>query len=337
MCVSPIWLKRGIVGLAADCVPCGRCPECLEQKRKLITKKLMLEAKSHGNATFITLTFHDKYLPFVLGRPQYEPELDSIVQPAVPSLDISIIQRFFKRLRVSAKRHFRIDNLRIFYCGEYGSKFGRPHFHAIVFGLDLVNHSDTYLATTKHADGKDYPIFANRWLEKIWPFGFVTVDACTPRSMSYVAKYVTKKYEHNALDYNGKVKEFVRGSNFLGLRHVIKYAEEIFRDGTVMLDYGHGPVPVSLPSYYINKHIQSEANYMLTQLAFGVNAPWLLSPNFEPAFCDDSGSELKRRRKERMNAINLEILKGNVKRPMAHVRKAFVKAKWAKAKESDVL
>lgn len=73
-------------------------------------------------------------------------------------------------------------------CGEYGENYGRPHFHACVFGLDFpdrVIHSRT---------GSDHFIYRSEILEKLWPFGFSSVADFSFETAAYVARYVMKNY-----------------------------------------------------------------------------------------------------------------------------------------------
>jgi hypothetical protein len=76
---------------------------------------------------------------------------------------------FLKRLRsrVSPLR------FRFFGCGEYGERYGRPHYHVILFGLSQFDHSQV--------------------ISESWPLGFVRVDPISPRSIAYVCGYTVKK------------------------------------------------------------------------------------------------------------------------------------------------
>ena len=68
---------------------------------------------------FLTLTYADEHLP---------PN---------GSLVVADLQKFIKRLRKHyAKRNNGIK-LRYYACGEYGDRYGRPHYHAIICGLSL--------------------------------------------------------------------------------------------------------------------------------------------------------------------------------------------------------
>ena len=83
-----------------------------------------------------------------------------------------------KRLR----KHFSSRKIRFFHCGEYGEQFQRPHYHAIIFGLDFTDkvqcRENFYISPT---------------LAVLWPFGFHTIGSVTFESAAYVARYVVKK------------------------------------------------------------------------------------------------------------------------------------------------
>lgn len=88
--------KREIVfssGQAQSCIdlkiPCGTCLGCRLERSRQWAMRCMDEAQMHKDNSFVTLTFNDKNLP--LNR----------------SLDVSIFQRFMKRLRKE------VDPLRI--------------------------------------------------------------------------------------------------------------------------------------------------------------------------------------------------------------------------------
>jgi hypothetical protein len=87
------------------------------------------------------------------------------------------MQLFWKRLRESIQ-----TPIRYFSCGEYGSKNGRPHYHAICWGLP--NRAIRLSLARSHQTKS--PIF------KAWRNGFVTVRLPDIKNLRYVAKYTTK-------------------------------------------------------------------------------------------------------------------------------------------------
>lgn len=118
----------------------------------------------HENNCFLTLTYDDKHVPW-----------DG-------SLNKQHFQKFMKRLRF----HYRDRKIRYFHCGEYGKELHRPHYHALLFGLDF---DDKILWSQR--DG--IPTYVSETLAKLWPFGFSTVGRLTWETAAYCARYTTKK------------------------------------------------------------------------------------------------------------------------------------------------
>ena len=95
-------------------VPCGQCIGCRLERSRQWAVRCIHEAQLHKDNCFITLTYNDEHLP------------------SPPSLSVRDFQLFMKRLR---KRFGK--GIRFFHCGEYGEKYGRPHYHACLFGFDF--------------------------------------------------------------------------------------------------------------------------------------------------------------------------------------------------------
>lgn len=147
-------------------LPCGQCIGCRLKYSQEWAVRLMHENQMHEESCFITLTMNDEYL-------------NSRDNPY--SLDRSEFQRFMKRLR---KRYGK--KVRYFHCGEYGEKNSRPHYHAIIFGMDF---EDKELFQVRD----EIRLYTSETLAKLWPYGFVTIGEVTMESCAYVARYVTKK------------------------------------------------------------------------------------------------------------------------------------------------
>jgi hypothetical protein len=147
-------------------LPCGQCIGCRLKYSQEWAVRLMHENQMHSESCFITLTMNDEYL---------------LSRENPYSLDKSEYQRFMKRLR---KRYGK--QIRYFHCGEYGEKNKRPHYHAILFGVDF---DDKQLYTVRD----DIRLYKSKKLEELWPYGHSTIGEVTFESAAYVARYVTKK------------------------------------------------------------------------------------------------------------------------------------------------
>lgn len=154
------FLDSRFPGLSNLSLPCGRCIGCLLERSRQWAVRCMHEAQLHEVNCFITLTYED----------------DSVV-----SLQYKHFQDFLMRLR----KH---QPFRYFACGEYGEMWFRPHFHALLFGLDF---SDKRLYSTR--DG--IRLYESPFLSKVWGRGFCTVGECTFQSAAYIARYCLKKLD----------------------------------------------------------------------------------------------------------------------------------------------
>lgn len=149
-------------------VPCGNCIKCRLRKAGEWTIRLEHEAKMHSCNSFLTLTIDDEHLA------------------EDRSLDKSLHQKFIRSLRKRLRRDYDGKKIRYFICGEYGGQFGRPHYHAIIFGFDFP---DRKLLT--YSNGM--PLWTSELLDRCWPHGMATIGQVTADSCSYVSGYVVKK------------------------------------------------------------------------------------------------------------------------------------------------
>lgn len=156
-------------------VPCRKCLGCLQDKRNEWAARCLLEAKRYKHNCFVTLTYRDEDVPPELVRKHY--------------------QDFMKRLR-ERFRQAGIASPRQFYRGEYGEKYGRPHFHTILFNCDFPDK--TILWWQKGSRKFDYPVngavpyYTSKFLEETWSHGFVTIAPVCEASIKYVANYLDK-------------------------------------------------------------------------------------------------------------------------------------------------
>lgn len=133
--------------------------------------------------------------------------------------------------------------LSYFHCGEYGSRLGRPHYHAIIYGHDFP---DRVLWKVK-----PYPVYTSEELSKLWPFGFSTVGHLTQESASYVARYTLKKvYGKDKKKYYGdKHPEYITMSKRPGIGKLWyeAFKSDIYPEGVYVSKTG---VKQSPPKYY---------------------------------------------------------------------------------------
>lgn len=100
-----------LLSTAQYLLPCGSCVGCQISRAREWAIRCSLELQLHPVASFVTLTYHDKYVPPTLSRG--------------PKGHLSRFMRYLRR---------DVGKFRFFACGEYGEQRGRPHYHAILFG-----------------------------------------------------------------------------------------------------------------------------------------------------------------------------------------------------------
>lgn len=174
-------------------VPCGHCVGCRLKRSRDWALRCMCEASLYKENCFVTITYDDEHLTG-----------DRI------SLSLDDVQKFIKRVR----KKFSERKVRVFYCGEYGSKNNRPHFHIIFFNLQF---EDKVLWSIRNG----VCLYRSPTLEALWQFGFSTVGEVTFDSAAYVARYTLKKSKADLREFEAKDLKppFVNMSRRPGIGH----------------------------------------------------------------------------------------------------------------------
>jgi len=148
-------------------LPCGRCIGCRLDRRRAWSLRNMHEAQMWDSNLFVTL--------------DYSPEKLSSW-----SLQYRDFQLFMKRLRKAVKGVSKAPSgkrpLRFFVSGEYGSRFRRPHFHALLYNTDFADK-------VRFVNGT----FRSSLAEELWGNGQVVIGEVTARSAAYCAGYTLDK------------------------------------------------------------------------------------------------------------------------------------------------
>lgn len=230
-------------------IPCGKCIGCRLEYSRQWANRMMLEAKYHSQNWFVTLTYDDLHLPrSYYGDPNSGEPLPSL------TLRKRDIQLFFKRLRKQTGQQFRY-----YCCGEYGENTHRPHYHFIIFGLELND-----LVFLKRSDNFNYytsETISNAWSEydnytgERTSFGFHMVCEVSWETCAYVARYVTKKL-------NGTASEFYDTFNIqpefcvmsrkpgIGRQYFDDNAADILKYQNIIISTPNGGKEFKPPRYY---------------------------------------------------------------------------------------
>lgn len=219
-------------------IPCGRCTGCrLELSRQKATR-CMHEAQCHEVNEFVTLTYAPEHLP---------PGGNLLYRD---------FQLFLKRVR----DRFNCWDVtygqwvpRFFMCGEYGERHGRPHYHAVLFGIrfpDRVLHK-------RARSGFD--VFRSRMLDDLWELGECLTGDVSFQSAAYVARYSMKKVDFGSVrremldpetgEMVSRVHEFCHSSlkPGLGANWLRRYWSDVYPHGKVTLP---GGFEIKAPRYY---------------------------------------------------------------------------------------
>lgn len=211
-------------------IPCRSCEECFSQTRREWITRAVCESKLHDSMIFCTFTYNDENIP----RSEIVTEDGECLSHY--TLDYTHFQKFMKRLR----KYFGDKKIRYMVCGEYGSHTYRPHYHAILFGLDFSDFPDIPEFYKRNSQGDNLYIIPT--LSELWSHGYVTVSSANTSTMAYVAGYVAKKLTDRQskkfYDYCGIARPFIRSSKALGA----VYFSEIMDKFENVYDY----VPIAL-------------------------------------------------------------------------------------------
>lgn len=126
-------------------VPCGKCYHCQITKVNEWVTRMVINSLYYKNVYFGTLTYKktntyefDQTQP-TLSKCNYR----GILQFTPLVLRKDHLQKFFKRLRKNTGAKFQY-----FACGELGGKYGRPHYHFILWTNSIITLADVRKAWT---------------------------------------------------------------------------------------------------------------------------------------------------------------------------------------------
>lgn len=211
---------------------CGKCPKCKAQRQREWTLRGKLEALNHkNNIIFATFTYKNKKL--IRTAIRKENELDQKGTLVKRHIEL-MIKRLRKKL---GKNHKKIKYI---LSGEYGSKSFRPHYHAIFFGINTLELSQS------------------EW-RRIWKKGNVQIKPVTSiNQIAYVVGYINKKITDKTTkehyEHNGRVAPFQRQSQKIGLEWAIKNKNHWLSTLKTYLNNNE----IGIPRYFIKKIFEIE-------------------------------------------------------------------------------
>lgn len=187
-CYNRIYLKDKNIE-----VDCGKCLNCLENRKQEAATRMMLEiGEGYINKYFITLT--------------YDPLYSEYDENGLTMLNRNHVKEYIKALQYIQKRHYgeryklEKNKLKYIMCGEYGeNNTKRAHYHMII-------------ATN---------IFIERYMKAKWKYGNVYIERLKDaRGIAYTSGYTNKKFGHK--EKERERQPFVKWSRGLGKSWIYK-------------------------------------------------------------------------------------------------------------------
>jgi len=252
-------------------VPCGQCWSCRLQKSRDWAVRLVKEASywPEDKRLFITLTYN----------PENLPEYGLLSKPVLDENGKQIKQSHFQGFMKNLRDHFKYPKLKYFHCGEYGDQLGRPHYHAIIFGIKFDDMEEF-----KRTKAREL-IYKSKTLENIWGKGFCSIGQVTFESCAYVARYIMKKRTGEQADAHytkiidldeetGEIKKTVKvppeyitmsRNPAIAKEYYDDYHTDIFPHDRVVIKRGDKPI-VSKPPRYFLKQLEKADPDMYNQV-----------------------------------------------------------------------
>ncbi|QCS36814.1 replication initiation protein [Tortoise microvirus 10] len=210
-CVNPVTIRVNDTNYD---VPCRRCMSCRLDYQIYLTfcaeNELYDCYRSGLGASFCTFTYDDSHIP---------PN---------GSLCKKDLQNFLKTGRKNLERSGFPASFKYLACGEYGDKFGRPHYHVAFIGLSDV--------------------LVNEFFRSAWRHGLVDIGVLQPGGMRYILKYCTKAVlgdkAKELYDDKGLERPFITRSCKMGYEYLYRNIDDIVANNFTYVKAGiRRPIP----------------------------------------------------------------------------------------------
>lgn len=155
--------KKKLIGIY-ERRPCRRCKLCKIDRQNYWEDRLEYEHIQKVSSAFVTFTYDAYRCP--------------IGKTGNLTLEREEIKQFIDRLQAQTRYHGVPSNLckkdwTYYGVGEYGGKFGRPHYHILFFGLDFWD--------------------SKKLFESCWQKGIIDSLPILGGGIRYVLKYIDKQ------------------------------------------------------------------------------------------------------------------------------------------------
>lgn len=222
-CISPVWVSRQKLH-----VPCGKCAFCIQKAINAWCVRLRHEMDVSTSAFFLTLTYAPENLP------------------DKGELQKRDLQLFLKRLRKSN------PGIRYFAVGEYGSDLERPHYHAVIFNLDMLDS-----------------------VVNAWPHGFIKGSRANAGRIRYMVSYMALPQDVKHLQPPFRLMSRRPG---IGFNYIGRMGDQHrARSDCVVYDFDCAN---AMPRYYMDKIFDAgQRRYIhLQRMVHSFNNPQIVCP-----------------------------------------------------------
>lgn len=197
-------------------VPCGKCTECRKRRASHWSFRLRKEGEVSTSSFFVTLTLAEEHMT-------YSPKGYRTIQK-------KHLQDFLKRLRQHEERQqtryrkyiadklqgkkpnpfhrpprgwiYNTNKTTYYAVGEYGGRFKRPHYHAIIFNTNVES------------------------ILRAWQLGTVHIGDVSGASIGYTLKYISKGRKAGIQEGDDRVGEFSLMSKGLGKNYITEKSKK---------------------------------------------------------------------------------------------------------------
>lgn len=244
----------------SELVPCQQCIGCRIDYSRHWADRIVMESLLYPEYSnfFVTLTYDDDHLYHNLTGYELELLVNGQYQTiSAATLVLEDVQKFLKSLREYYSRVYNHVGIRVYYCGEYGSKTRRPHYHLCLFNLpiqDLTFYSRNFRGDI---------LYNSPTLEMLWGKGYVVIGELTWESAAYTARYVVKKFKGKQFDefYDSMghvLPEFSHSSNRPGIAagYFEKYKTDIYKYDAIQLPSSDSRKGITTVPRYFDKLLE---------------------------------------------------------------------------------
>lgn len=227
---------------------CGRCVACLGRRNAELMTRVRKDLRTLSRSRLIGIG--GKILPVPSTARFIHITYSDAKLPQNGSLVKKHLQNYLKRVRQRLYEEVGYRGVMSINAGEYGEKYGRPHYHVFMWRLpEFRGLFDILIKSWKESEeGKDCRITVERMRDN--PIKAATY--CAGYSTKASRKY-DKRYNENDCDYKrrtGREPPFVTWSHGIGLQWLKRNEKMLLDNGFVILENGKR---LAFPRYYRKK------------------------------------------------------------------------------------